>query len=113
MGLAGIEDLEAPGGGGNLDQAFGISEHEPRPLVGSDTARETKGKNIGIEYEAGARSDFGQQLLFGASVGGADGIDGQVDGVAQVEIVATPGRNVGVEHLLHAFRYPGGRMDTV
>ena len=38
---------------------------------------------------------------------------GQIDGVAQVEIVAAPGRDVRVEQLLDGLGDPGGRVDAV
>jgi hypothetical protein len=53
------------------------------------------------------------KCLFGAGVGCLNPAFGQIDGVAQVEIVAPPGGNVLVEHLLNRFRDPGGRVHAV
>ena len=46
-------------------------------------------------------------------MGGKDLILGHVDGGAQVKIVAAPGRNVLIEHLLDGLRNPGWGMHAV
>ncbi len=52
-------------------------------------------------------------MFFGAGVGGEDLLLGQVDGVAQVKIVAAPGGDVLIEHVLDGLGDPGGGVNAV
>jgi hypothetical protein len=94
MGLARIDDLQAAGRGGDLRQPFWIGEEQRGALVGGHAARESQGEHIGIEHQAGASGHLAEQIALGAGVGGENLLLRQVDGIAQVEVVAAPGGEV-------------------
>ena len=67
MGLAGIENLQAAGLGGDLQQPLGIGEQQVGALVGGGAAGKAQREHLGIEHQAGARGHLGQQRLLGAA----------------------------------------------
>ena len=100
MGLAGIENLQPAGRGGDLHEPLGIGEQQVGALVRGRAPGKAQCEHFGIEHYARVLGDLGKQRLFGEGMGGKNLLLRQVDRVAQVEIVAPPGGNVLIQHLL-------------
>ena len=91
---------------GDLNQLGGIGEEQRGALVGGGAAGKAQREHLGIERQAGALGYLGEQRRLVAGVSGENLLLGQVDGVAQIEIVAPPRGNVLVQHLSGTARRP-------
>ncbi len=113
VGFAGVQDLEAADLFGDRGEAFGVVKEEARALVGGDAAGETEGEDAGLEADAGAKLDFGEESFLADAVRArdllrADAVDG-----AEVLVVGAPAGDFEVKELLERFGEPGGGVDAV
>ena len=113
VGLAGEEDLQSAEFLGEGFEAWAIVEEQVDSLVGGDAAGEAEGEDVGVEVNAGAGFDGGEEALLAEGVSGGD--DAGIDAVerAEVLVIVTPLGNLFVEELLEGLREPGGCVDAV
>ena len=96
-----------------MHQPVRIGKEQAGALVGGHAAGKAQREHARVEHLSGARANLGQQRLLGLFVRMENLVLGQVDRVAQEEVVATPGGNVFVQQLLEGLANPGGRMHSV
>ena len=113
MRFASEENLQSAGLIGDPEQPLGIGEEQAGALVGCGAARKAEGEHAWIEDQSGTCGDLSQKRFLGAVMSVEDFLFGQIDGVAEEEIVASPRRDVRIQHLLHGLGDPCGRMNTV
>ena len=113
MRLAAVDDLQRPYLARKQAEALGVAEKQVGALVGGGAPGETDSHHRFFELDSGALLDLLEEGTLGLCVCLLDLSQWNPHGIAQVEIVTPPSRNIVVIKLAEGRRRPRNRVHPI